>query len=216
MYPSPSSPSSITPVTSITAPNPTSSIPNPYAILISKCSKYIVDTKNGVNRFGIFMEGTAPFTSPQISTNTLSISIYNQKTGKQPLSIQTVPIQPDGTWTLSTGVVPDATYLLQASVGINSHIPTQNAETILKIYRDHGYIGYIYVFLPLILLLATFFITGTKKRVVLTYIDIVYFISFIVIVSMYHKNSFTTGRLGLSIVFSVLLFLVFLFYKKFA
>ena len=204
MYPNPS-------------PSPSSrSNPNiTYAIIILKCTKYIVDTKNGVNRFGILIEGTAPFTTPQISTNTLSINISNQKTGKQPLSIQTVPIQPDGTWTLSTGVVPDATYLLQASVGINSNIPIQNAETTIKIYREKGYIGWIFVFLPLILLLATFFIKGTKKKVVLTYIDIVYFISFIVIVSMYHKNSFTTGRLGLSIAFSVLLFLVFLFYKKF-
>lgn len=206
-YPSPSpSPSSRS--------NP--NIPNPYAIIISKCTKYVVDTKNGVHRFGISIEGTAPYTTPQISTNTLSITIYNKKTGKQPLSNQIVPIQPDGTWTLSTGIVPDATYIIQASVGINSNIPIQNAETTIKIYREKGYIGWIFVFLPLILLFAPLFIKGNKGKVVLTYIEIVYFISFIVVVSIYHKNSFTKQRLILSILFSILLFLQFLSYHKFA
>jgi len=200
MYPNPSpspSPSSRS--------NPS---PYPYAIIISKCTKYVVDTKIGVHRFGISIEGTAPYTTPQISTNTLSITIYNKKTGKQPLPIQTVPIHPDGTWTLSTGIVPDATYIIQASVGINSNIPIQNAETTIKIYREKGYIGWIFVFLPLILLFAPLFMKENKGKLVFTFIDIVYFISFIVVVSMFHKNSFTRWRLIVSIFFSIVLFLV--------
>ena len=169
---------------------------HPTTFAVQNYGKYMVDG----GQLGISAQGTAPYTTPQMSTNQVRIGIskYNSNSSSDKDTVTSyVDITPFGTWAYNSGAISDGKYLVEISIGADTF------QYDIEIYHEPLAVRLLFRILPYVLIvLNTLCLSSTPTPMtwnlrILLVLNVGYILAYIVCAAIY--KVFYTWRLVLII-----------------
>jgi len=168
---------------------------------VQNYGKYMVDG----GQLGISAQGTAPYTTPQMSTNQVRIGIskYNSNSSSDKDTVTSyVDITPFGTWAYKSGAISDGKYLVEISIGADTF------QYDIEIYHEPLAVRLLFRILPYVLIILNYLCLSSKRKtttktrrnltILLLVLNFFYILAFIVCAAIY--KVFYTWRFLLTLI----------------